>query len=233
MGGERAKQAKDSLILFLKSLSEASLFNIISFGSEFKRMFKQSVPYTDEHFEEAVKSIEGFEADFGGTEILNPLLDIINVEKEMKDFVRHVILLTDGQVSNSDEAIKVIAKMRQGNIATTHIVGIGKGVSFGMIRRGAFKGGGEHLFIMDNKEMKRQIIFLLESITSCEIKNFHVAYPEKVFDAAYPSCPTSSRRAGKAPSSSSSGTHSPQKNSPSRRRKWPTSTRRTRPARRW
>jgi hypothetical protein len=54
MGGDRIKQAKDSLILFLKSLPEASLFNVISFGSEFKRMFKVSVPYTDEHLEEAV-----------------------------------------------------------------------------------------------------------------------------------------------------------------------------------
>jgi hypothetical protein len=121
-------------------------------------------------------AIEDFEADFGGTEIVNPLMDIIHVEKGMKDFIRHVILLTDGQVSNSDQVIKVIAKMRQSNIATTHAVGIGNGVSFDMIRRGAIEGGGEHLFIMDNKEMKKQIIYLLDSITSCEIKNFQVGY---------------------------------------------------------
>lgn len=79
----------------------------------------------------------------------------------MKDYNRHVILLTDGQVANSDQVIKVISKMKASNIATTHMVGIGNGVSFDMIRRGSIEGGGEHLFIMDNKEMKRQIIFLL------------------------------------------------------------------------
>lgn len=108
----------------------------------------------------------------------------------MKDYIRHVILLTDGQVSNSDQVIKMIAKMRQSNIATTHAIGIGNGVSFDMIRRGAIEGGGEHLFIMDNKEMKKQIIYLLESITSCEIKNFQVAYDdEKIFEAPYPLLP--------------------------------------------
>lgn len=112
---------------------------------------------------------------------MDPLMDIINVEKTMKDYLRHVILLTDGQVSNSDEVIKVIAKMKQSNIATTHAVGIGNGVSFEMIRRGAIEGGGEHLFIMDNKEMKRQIIFLLESITSCEIKDFQLHYDHGLF----------------------------------------------------
>lgn len=154
-------------------------------------MFKTSVPYTDEYLEEAMNAIEDFEADFGGTEIVNPLLDIIHVEKDMKDFVRHVILLTDGQVSNSDQVIKVIGKMRQSSIATTHVIGIGNGVSFDMIRRGAIEGGGEHLFIMDNSEMKKQIIYLLETITSCEIKNFQVNYGDKqIFDAPYPLLPS-------------------------------------------
>jgi hypothetical protein len=62
--------------------------------------------------------------------------------------------------------------MKRKNICTTHTVGIGNGVSFDMIRRGAIEGGGEHMFVMNNKEMKKQIIYLLESITSYEINNF-------------------------------------------------------------
>lgn len=79
----------------------------------------------------------------------------------MSKFMRNVIVLTDGQVFNAEDVINVIANMKLDNVATTHMVGVGNGVSFDMIRRGAIVGGGEHTFIMDNKEMKRQIIQLL------------------------------------------------------------------------
>lgn len=78
----------------------------------------------------------------GGTEILSPLLDIVHVEKHMKDHLRHVILITDGEVSNTGEVIKTISMMKKKNICTTHTVGIGNGVSFDLIRRGAIEGGG-------------------------------------------------------------------------------------------
>jgi hypothetical protein len=107
----------------------------------------------------------------------------------MKDHLRHVILITDGQVGNSQQVIQIISNMKQNNIATTHTIGIGNGVSFDMIRRGAIEGGGEHVFIMDNKEMKKQIIHLLESITSCEINNFKVKYNQDLFETAYPLFP--------------------------------------------
>lgn len=70
-------------------------------------------------------------------------------------------MLTCGQVANSEDVINVISQMKKRNIATTHMVGIGYGISFDMIRRGAIEGGGEHLFVMNNEEIIRQIIFLL------------------------------------------------------------------------
>ena len=79
----------------------------------------------------------------------------------MSSYMRHVVLITDGQVSNTDEVIKIISNMKLNNVSTTHTIGIGNGVSFDMIRRGAIEGGGEHIFIMDNKTMKKQIIQLL------------------------------------------------------------------------
>ena len=51
------------------------------------------------------------------------------------------------------------------------------------------------MFIMDNKEMKKQIIYLLDSITSCEIKNFQVIYDdEKMFEAPFPLLPNNLKR---------------------------------------
>jgi hypothetical protein len=66
-------------------------------------------------------------------------------------YQRHVIVLTDGQVSNTEAVINIIKSMNQKMIATTHMVGIGNGVSFSMIERGAKEGGGEKMFIMEEK----------------------------------------------------------------------------------
>lgn len=152
-------------------------------------MFKTSIAYNDNNVEETIKKIEEMDADFGGTEISAPLLDLVKVEKQMVKYIRHVILITDGQVFNAEEVIKIIGNMKQNNVATVHAVGIGNGVSFDMIRRGAIQGGGEHIFIMDNKNMKKQIIQLLEVITACEIRDFQVHFDQKTFETTFPLIP--------------------------------------------
>lgn len=98
----------------------------------------------------------------------------------MNKFDRNVILLTDGQVHNTEEVIELIKLMKQKNVATTHMVGVGDGVSFDLIRRGSLKGGGEHLFIMKDDQMQKQIIYLLESITKCQIKDFNLEYNQDI-----------------------------------------------------
>lgn len=47
--------------------------------------------------------------------------------------------------------LNIIKKINEKNIGTVHTVGVGSGVSFDLIRRGAQNGGGEHLFIMNNE----------------------------------------------------------------------------------
>jgi hypothetical protein len=78
MYGKRIEQATQALILFLMSLPQDSYFNVISFGSKFERMFPKSQKYSDEIVEQMISSIETFDADYGGTEIAEPLLDIVN-----------------------------------------------------------------------------------------------------------------------------------------------------------
>ena len=45
MGGDRMESAKKALIIFLKSLPADSYFNVVSFGTNFKSMFKTSERY--------------------------------------------------------------------------------------------------------------------------------------------------------------------------------------------
>lgn len=182
MSGKRIEQAKKALILFLKSLPENSKYNIISFGSNFERMYPESLLYNDENVEKTIYEIESFDANFGGTEICMPLLDIVQKDKQMSNYLRNVILLTDGQVHNSENVIQILGLMKQNNVGVTHMVGIGDGVSFDMIKRGAKNSGGEHMFIMKNEEMQRQIIYLLESITKCAVGKFNLEYNQKLIE---------------------------------------------------
>lgn len=110
----------------------------MSFGSKFDKLYKDSQKYSDQSVEKTVKSIEGFTANYGGTEIAEPLRDIANKnEKQKEGYQKHVIVLTDGQVSNTETVINIIKHMHNHSIAITHMVGIGNGVSFNMIEKGA------------------------------------------------------------------------------------------------
>ena len=73
MEGEKISQARKAVQIFLRSLPEGSFFNIISFGSCFTSLFEKSQEYDDETLKAAEKHVDTFQADMGGTEILNAL----------------------------------------------------------------------------------------------------------------------------------------------------------------
>lgn len=65
-------------------------------------MYEQSTKYSQKDMESAISQIRSFDADHGGTDILNPLKFITGQPADL-NYPRHVFLLTDGQVSNSYE----------------------------------------------------------------------------------------------------------------------------------
>ena len=105
MEGPYICSARETLILFLKSLPEGSYFNIVGFGSSYKTLFHETVPYDEQHLEKAIKHAQQMEADLGGTELLTPLQYIFGV-KPRSGYSRQVFVLTDGSVSNIDACIQ-------------------------------------------------------------------------------------------------------------------------------
>lgn len=73
MSGSRIELAKEAAILFIKSLPMNTTFNIISFGSRYEAMFPEPVAYWDEYMSLAIRQIETFDADMGGTNIYDSL----------------------------------------------------------------------------------------------------------------------------------------------------------------
>ena len=69
--------AKDALTLFLHSLPADCLFDIYSFGSRFDSLFgSNSQEYTDDTLMHAKKHVRRMKANYGGTEIYDPLEQI-------------------------------------------------------------------------------------------------------------------------------------------------------------
>ena len=130
MRGDRIDLAKKAAILFLKSLPMNSLFNIISFGTEF--------------VSETIKKIEKFLADMRGTNILEPLRSIFN-NNPLDEYPRTIFLLTDGQVDNPDEVVSLIKK--ESGKCKVHGFGIGSDVDPYLIEKYAKAGRGSANFV--------------------------------------------------------------------------------------
>ena len=110
MSGGFINSARETLILFLKSLPEGCKFNIVGFGSSYEKLFPAvSVPYSQETLDKATRHAQRMQADLGGTELLRPL-EYIFGEKTSSGLPRQIFVLTDGAVSNTDACIK---KVRQ------------------------------------------------------------------------------------------------------------------------
>jgi len=103
------ENACKTLTLFLKSLPPGCSFNIIGFGSHFTSLFPNSVPYNQQHLDEAITHVKNIQADFGGTELLLPLEHIFK-EPSLPGISRQLFILTDGSVSNIRQCIHKVQK---------------------------------------------------------------------------------------------------------------------------
>lgn len=61
MGGNPMKMANEALVILLKSLSEGSTFNIVSFGSEFEFLCDEgNLPVTQKHIQDSISKVKKF-----------------------------------------------------------------------------------------------------------------------------------------------------------------------------
>lgn len=109
MRGSRNNSARETLLLFLKSLPDGCYFNVVGFGSSYKTLFKNSQLYNDENLKKATDLAETMQADLGGTEILRPLQWVFS-QPLVKGHPRQLFLLTDGEVGNTQQVISLVQK---------------------------------------------------------------------------------------------------------------------------
>jgi ubiquitin len=169
MSGSRINLAREALIFFLKSIPESSIFNIISFGSDYELMFPESVKVTDENIETAVSQIKEFTANFGGTELKGAFEHILG-QPENIEYPNIVFCLTDGDIWGVDQLIEYIRDNKQ----STRIfpIGIGQGFSEELVEGIAKAGDGTYSFCYDTEMIAENIIDLYDKSN----KPYHVVY---------------------------------------------------------
>ncbi|GAU89685.1 hypothetical protein RvY_02204 [Ramazzottius varieornatus] len=147
-------EARRAMQIFLRSLPEGSYFNFYRFGSSFQSLFPTSTAYSTESFEKAKNYSADTSANLGGTEILEPLQKIFS-EPVKPNFARQIFLLTDGQVSNTDDVIALV----NANADNTRVFafGLGDSPSHSLIDGVALAGRGKAEYIKQGEVLEEKI----------------------------------------------------------------------------
>ena len=157
MSGQPIKLVYESLLFFLQSLPKKSYFQLIGFGSDFKKINKTPQEYTKENVQSTKQLISNLNADLGGTNISSPLKEIFNSKDYDKmQLSRNLFILTDGEVDNSEECLELISNNSEK--FKVHSIGIGNDFDKNLIEKSGIQGKGSYHFVHNIEEINSVII---------------------------------------------------------------------------
>ncbi|EAR84724.2 type A von willebrand factor domain protein (macronuclear) [Tetrahymena thermophila SB210] len=110
MVGSNIETAKQALIFFLKSLPEGSIYNIISFGTNYTVMYPQSVQVNDQNLQDSIDKIEKFQANMGGTNISQALKYLMYNLQDQYGLRKKIYIITDGEFQDYQPALEIVKK---------------------------------------------------------------------------------------------------------------------------
>jgi von Willebrand factor type A domain len=149
MEGEPIRQTKKALEIVLKNLPSGSLFNFVCFGSSFDYAYDTSRSVDNsQQLNQGISFVSIMEANYGGTDILSPLTDILR-SSPTKGYVRVILALTDGLVENAATTIRFVGRNR----GSTRVFTLGIGdVDRELVNGIARTGGGTSEYV-DNSNL--------------------------------------------------------------------------------
>ena len=166
---------KKTLSDLIESLPPESYYQLIGFGSKFKKYDSQPIKNTEENITKSKEIINSLEANLGGTDLSQPLIDILKTSySEYKNISlsKHIIVLTDGQINLGDDIVELI-KLHN-NEFKIHLIGMGNDVDKDSIIDISKVGNGSSHFIDDpfSIDLKNKIFEILNYCTQEYINNY-------------------------------------------------------------
>lgn len=160
MEGQSMEAARKALFYALDKLHEQDKFNIIDFDSQ-TRLFQPTAVFASRaNRREATRFVYNLQAD-GGTEMAGALQSAL-AEQGADGFVRQVIFLTDGSVSNEQQLFDYIKQNLGDNRLFT--VGLGSAPNGYFMRRAANVGRGSFTFIAHAQQVDEKMQTLLTKL---------------------------------------------------------------------
>jgi Ca-activated chloride channel family protein len=163
MQGSSIEQVRNALQLCLRSLEPGCSFNIVGFGSTFESLFADCQPYDERSLKQASDYVANLDATLGGTEIL-PALESVLENAVRRERVVQLVVMTDGQVTNSDAVIDAVRRRKERVRVFTF--GIGRGASHYLVRGLARAGGGVPEFVYPGERIEPKVVRLFRRALS-------------------------------------------------------------------
>lgn len=162
MQGSKNDALVSALMVFVKSLPLGVRFNIIAFGSSFRSLWPASQAYNESSMKAAIDFISTFSADYGGTELLQPVKAAFD---QMLDAMPlEVMLLTDGEIWGEQNLFDYINTQITENGADARVfaLGIGNDVSHTLVEGVARAGNGFAQFVAEGEGTDRKVVRMLK-----------------------------------------------------------------------
>ena len=167
MSGSAIRIVSEAILIFLQSLTKGSYFQLIGFGSTFKKINEKPLEYNKENVKSTMNIIKNLKANLGGTDISSPLKEIFNSKDyDEINLARNLFILTDGEVDNREECLSLINTYS--DKFKIHAIGIGSSFDKQLIQNAGIQGKGTYHFVANVSDVNSIII---ESLSKC-LRNY-------------------------------------------------------------
>jgi len=182
MAGTSIEQAREALLQALDRLRPSDRFGILQFSSDYREFRSAPLPATPENLEAARDYVHRLEAG-GGTEMLPALLHLMR-QPEIAGYLRHIVLLTDGDLGNEEQIFAALRHDLGG--ARLYTVAIGSAPNLFLATKMAQFGRGTFTHIADINEIRAQMTQLFESIESPVLTDVKLSFEGVEVAEEYP-----------------------------------------------
>jgi uncharacterized protein YegL len=184
MNGQRIREAKEALKMFINNVPSESYFNVVSFGNDYSAIWSNSVPANDSFKESCLLDVNSYDANMGGTEIYQCLEKCLKNDKNLSQFDKYkleakktcpstyenvIIVLTDGDVGSINSIFEMVQKTKNANVGeqlNTRIFSFGLGTyaSKQFIKGISDLTFGDYVMIGDSDDLTKPISKIIDTV---------------------------------------------------------------------